>query len=142
MGFKEIVQKLTGGKSENKEMIKQFERQVRTQRIVEDRLKSANERELERFKNEDREEQIKSALQIARNKKRDDIAFGHNILDTKNVTSDAQWHVLREKNMFKNNRGNMFVGNKSIHKNNPNLLHNNPNLFKSGGILKWLQKQF
>ncbi len=59
MGFKEIVQKLTGGKSENKEMIKQFERQVRTQRIVEDRLKSANERELERFKNEDREEQIK-----------------------------------------------------------------------------------
>jgi len=30
---------------------------------------------------------LNTALQIARNKKRDDIAFGHNILDTKNVTS-------------------------------------------------------
>jgi len=70
MGFKEIVQKLTGGKSENKEMIKQFERQVRTQRIVEDRLKVLMNESLRDLKNEDREEQIKSALQIARNKKK------------------------------------------------------------------------
>ena len=57
----------------------------------------------------------------------DDIRFGHNPLDVKNITAGTQWEVMKERNMFKG-KSNMFGNKGNIHKSNPNLL-------KSGNML-------
>ena len=135
MGFKEIVQKLTGKQNSRKELIKRIDDQMRAERIVEDRTKSSNERELERFMREEREEQIKEALEFQRKKRDDDIKFGHNPLDVKNITNHTDWEVLKERNMFANQK-NIFVGQPSVLKGDPRLLKSNPHLMDNGNVLK------
>ena len=128
MGFKEILERLGEKQRERKEMIQQLDEQVRIQALVEARQKSSNERELEGYIDEDREEIIKIKLEQMRKKRDHDIKFNHNALDVKNITSGTDWEVLKERNQFTNN-GNMFAGNQNIHKSNKKLL-------KSGNILK------
>lgn len=135
MGFKEIVQKLTGKQSGRKELIKRIDDQMRAERIVEERTKSSNERELERFMREEREEQIKEALEFQRKKRQNEIAFDHNPLDVPNITNHVDWEVLKERNMFANQR-NMFVGQPSVLKGNPEMFKTNRQLMENGNVLK------
>ncbi len=88
-------------------------------------MKSSNERELERYQDEDREEEVKEALDYMRKKRQEDINFNHNPIDAENITSHVAWSVLKEKNMFAGKKKNMFVGQ-------PSVLHSNRNLLKSG----------
>ena len=128
MGFKEIIQKLRGSNEEGKARFKMAEQDQRIQEILEARKKSANERELERYINEEREKSIKEQLEFMRKKRDEDIKFGHNPLNVKNITSHTDWEVLKERNMFKK-QNNIFVGNGNIHKNNPKLLQNNRKMY-------------
>lgn len=127
MGFKDIINQFGKKAKERKQMIKDLDEKLRIQKLVEDRQKSSNERELERFMKEDREESIKEQLQAMRKKRQKDIAFGHNPLDTPNITNHTDWEVLKERNLF-SGKGNMFTKSKSILNNNPNLLKNNMRL--------------
>lgn len=129
MGFKDIVSKLGEKGKKRKELIRDLDEQVRIQKLVEDRQKSANERELEKFMNESREKQITEQLKIARKQKQDDITFNHNPLDVPNITNKTEWSVLKEKNQFTNKKS-MFSDQPLIHKSNPKLLKN----------AKWLMK--
>lgn len=108
-------------------MIRQIDQEIRLRKLVEDRQKSSNERELERFMREEREDQIKESLDVMRKKRQRDISFGHNPLNTPNITNHVDWEVLKEKNMF-NNKSTLF-------KNDGSVLKNNPNLLKSGSVL-------
>ena len=127
MGIKDFIEKLGERSRHRKELMRSVEEQTRIQQIVEDRQKSSNERELERFMKEEREEQIKEALQFQRQKRDEDIKFGHNPLNAKNIMK-SQWEVLKEKNQFAN-KGNMFVGHEAtVMRNNPKLLRNNKRL--------------
>lgn len=128
MGFKELIEKLGEKQRNRKEMIRQLDDNVRIHKLVEDRQKSSNERELERFQNEDREENIKHALETMRKKRDHDIKFNHNALDVENITNHTDWEVLKERNMF-GGRQNMFANQNNIHKSNHKLLN-------SGNILK------
>ena len=110
-------------------MINQMADQIRFQKIAEDRMKSANLRELERYIDEEREEAIKEQLEFARKKRNDDIARGHNPLDVKNVTK-TEWELLKEPNIFAK-KSNMLDGENNVMKNNPNLLKSNGSLLKS-----------
>lgn len=127
MGFKEVLSKLGERKRQDKEMLRLAEKKMRIQKVLEERQLSANERELNRFMDEEREEEIKEALEMMRRKRRDDISFNHNPLNVKNITNHTEWEVLKEKNMF-NKKGNMFSNQEFIHKNNPKLLKNNRRL--------------
>jgi hypothetical protein len=120
MGFKEIISKIGEKQRERKALLRQVDDEFRVQKMVEDRQKSANERELERFMKEEREDMIKQHLEIMRKKRDKEIKFGHNPLDTPNITNHVDWEVLKERNMFMNN-GNIFMNQEFIHKNNPNL---------------------
>lgn len=124
MAVKEFIQKMGEKQKERKALFKAAEERLKIQKILEERQKSANERELERFINEDREEQIKEELERVRKRREQDIRFNHNPLNVENITSGTQWEVLKEKNMF-NNSKNLFSKSNFIHKNNPNLLNNN-----------------
>lgn len=117
--------------NERKEKIRIMDENLRLQQLVENRQKSADERELERFMEEDRQEKISEALKAIRKKRDQDIKFNHNPLNVKNITSGTQWEVMKEKNMFSGkNSKSMFSNQGFIHKNNPNLLKNNTRLIK------------
>jgi hypothetical protein len=120
MSFKEIVERFGERSKRRKEMVRDLDEQVRIQKLVEDRAKSANERELERFMRENREEHIKLELGKARKMRQDQINFGNNPLDVKNITSHTDWNVLKEKNLF-NKKSNMFSNQEFIHKNNDKM---------------------
>jgi len=135
MGFKEVIKKIGEKNRKRKEIIESMSDHARFQKLVEDRMKSANERELERYMNEDREEMIKHKLEFARKKRDHDIKFNHNPLDAKNITNSVEWEVLKEKNQFTNN-SNMFSGQESVLKNNNKLLKTNHKLLKGGNLFK------
>lgn len=128
MGVKEFFQRLRERKEAKKEMFQQAEAQMRIQQLLEERQKSANQREMERYDKEDYEKAIKERLDYMRKKREHDISFNHNPLDAPNITNHVDWEVLKERNMFKGKR-NSFSNQKFIHKDNKKLLKNNKKLF-------------
>lgn len=135
MGIKDLIKGLGSKQRDRKQLIRQIDDQMRAEKIVEERTKSANERELERFYKEEREEQIKVALDHERKKRESDIKFNHNPLNVKNITNHTDWEVLKERNQFANQK-NMFVGQPSCLKNNPNLFKTNNQLMNNGNVLR------
>lgn len=129
MGFKDLLSKLSGKGSANREMINQMANQLRMERIAQERQLSPNERELLRLRNEDREESIKEQLEFARKKRDYDINHSHNPLDVKNVTK-TEWELLKTPNIF-SKKSTMLDGENTVMRNNPNLLKSNGRLLKS-----------
>jgi len=129
MGVKELLQKLSGKGNKNREMVNSMANQLRLERMAHERQLSPNERELKRLRNEDREESIKNELEFARKKRDDDIKFGHNPLDTPNITK-TEWEILKEPSQF-SKKSTMLDGENTVMRNNPNLLKNNGSLLKS-----------
>jgi len=130
MGFKEIVKNFGSKNKEKREILKRMLEQDRMENTVEERKKSANQRELESYHKENYESKIKEELEYMRKKRRDDITFNHNPIDVKNITSGTQWEVLKEKNQFKS-RGNMFANQPSTLRGDKNLLKNKKSVLKS-----------
>jgi len=120
MGIKEIVNGLKKKRDKKKEMLEQAKLQDNIQKKVEDMKKSTNERELEMLMEEEREKAIENKLKALKKRKKDDIRFNHNPLDTKNITNSTEWEVMKERNMFKNNN-NMFANEKNLFTNGRNL---------------------
>lgn len=135
MGIKDFIKKLGEKQRSQKELIKQIDDQVRAEKLVEERQLSSNERELNRYMKEDREERIKEALEYQRKKRDYDIKFNHNPLNVKNITNHTEWEVLKERNMFANQR-NMFVNQPSVLKGNKNMFKTNRNLMNNGNVLR------
>ena len=79
---------------------KAYEEEIRIQERALEKKKSANERELERYQKEEREEQIKGALEYYRKRREHEINFNHNPLDTPNITNHTEWEILKERNIF------------------------------------------
>lgn len=128
MGFKDVIEKFGRKQKERKERMRLADEELKIQEVLEERRKSANQRELERYMKEDREKEIKETLEYYRKKRDYDINYKHNPLDVPNITAKTQWNVLKEKNQFTNN-GCMFVGQRNIHKSNKKLLKNNKSLY-------------
>lgn len=135
MGFKDIIKNMGEKSQAKKDYLNAIQEKMRFHQIAEDRMKSSNERELERFQKEEREENIKEALDYQRKKRENDIRFNHNALDTPNITNHTEWDVLKEPNQFTNN-GNMFVGQKSVLKNDNKLLKSNKKMYSGGNLFK------
>ena len=136
-----MVQNMRSNSKEKKMLLKKMLEQDRMENIVIERRKSSNLRELERYIKENQEKSIKEELDKARKARSNDIRFGHNPLDVKNITSSTQWEVMKERNMFKG-KSNMFEGQGNIHKSNPNLLksgnvlsHGSMFMHKGGGLI-------
>lgn len=133
MSFKEIIQRMGEKGKARKELLRRMDEQVRMEKIIEDRQKSSNERELLRYQNEDREAMIKEHLEFARKKRQRDIDFGHNPIDAENIIK-TEHEILKDPNIF-SKKSNMFTNQNSIMHNNPNLLKTNKKLLKSNDKL-------
>lgn len=129
MGFTEILARARERKRAKKELISSMDERLRAEEILMERRKSSNERELEKFMDEEREENIKVKLEDMRRRRKDDISFNHNPLFVKNITSKTDWEVLKEKNLFKG-KGSSILNQGFIHKNSSKLLKNEKWLFK------------
>lgn len=96
MGIREFLERLRS----KKEKYKEFDEDMRVQEVYAERKKSANERELEKFMDKEREKNIKDKLEYYRKKEKKDIEFGHQILKTKNMFDKEKKVVLKEKKLF------------------------------------------
>lgn len=128
MGISDLIERARERGRERKEMIRKMDEQIRAEETLSNRRKSANERELEQFMKEDREERIKFQLDHARKTREEDIKFNHNPLNVKNIMK-SEWEIMKERNMFKN-KPSMFANQQFIHKNNPKLLKSNMRLMR------------
>ena len=99
MGIKEVLAKM----AERKNKFKELEEDFQLRKKLEDRQKSANERDLERYLKEQREDEIKKSLESFRKKQADDFWASNQL--SKNNMSKNQNNILKQKNIFKLNSG-------------------------------------
>jgi len=91
------------------EDFKAAEKEVKIQKIIEQRQKGSNERELERFVEEDRQRTIKEQLEQFRNKEKEKMRT--NIFKGKNIFKGHKSILHQDDKMFDlkmQNQGNMF----------------------------------
>ena len=103
-----LLQRLIRGTTEEtkeyKMKFKQAEQDMKIMRTLEERQKSANERELEAHMKRLREDDIKSKLDTIRKQEGKELWKGkHNILDKGTSILKNDRPMLKEKNIFKNN---------------------------------------
>jgi len=108
MAISDILNKFLQRKKQFKEM----QAQQRMQELIEERKLSANERELNRYMNEEREEAIKRKLQQIHKFKNDEIWHGKTMLATPNMFRGGgsimnQPSMLRERTNILN-QGRLF----------------------------------
>lgn len=134
MTVKEFIQNMGRKSKERKELLRKMKEQDYLENKIQEMKLSSNERELNRYVKENREEQVKKQLDYYRKKRDADIKFNHNPLNVKNITNHTDWQVLKERNMFKGNN-NIFTNQQFIHKSNRKLL-NSGNCLKGKYLFK------
>lgn len=82
MGIREIIEKFRGGDSAK---FKEFAQERAIERKWQEKQKSANERELERYLEEERQRHIKAELEWMRKKRDSEFKREHKVLAGKNI---------------------------------------------------------
>lgn len=108
MGITDIIKKWSENKKELKQKFKEAETEQKIQKMLEERQKSSNERELERYVKEEREKKIKSQLDKIHKQQTKEMWKSNAILkkgksilhdDKKALACDKP--ILKQKNIFK-----------------------------------------
>ena len=111
MGLMDIIKKFSENRQLNKEKFKQAEQDMLIQKKLEERQKSANERELERFIEEKREANIKIELDKIRKIKTKMAWKDSSILNKGKSILNSDKHILgKGKSVF--TKQNIFLSNK------------------------------
>ena len=111
MGLMEMIRKIGENKKEVKQRMTEAAQDRRIQKVLDEREKSSNERELERHMRDEREAQIKLKLEQIRNQKNHENWKGNNFQGKATMLKDDR-PILKEKNLFKQKK-NAFLDNKS-----------------------------
>ena len=111
-----LIQNLVKGMGENKkeikEKFKQAQQELKVQTMLEERNKSANQRELERYVKEANEKAIKEQLDKIHKKQNADNWKGDSILKSQtNILKGEKSVLTGNKKLF--NQKNIFLDNKS-----------------------------
>jgi|TARA_R100000093_G_scaffold70867_2_gene45018 hypothetical protein len=108
MGLRDLLDRF----KERKSQLKHAQDDDMVQTTVVQRKKSANERELERFNEEEREKNIKIQLERIRKQKRDEFFHGPSLLKQKNIFKGHDNILTDNKKLMSND--NMFKGKGSF----------------------------
>lgn len=106
MGIRDFLDRLRMKKAKYKD----YAEDMHIQEQYLERKKSANERELERYIDEDREVKIKSELEKWRKKKKHEMEYNHQILNTKNMFANEKPVIMKQKRLFMGNS----MGNNAV----------------------------
>lgn len=116
MGIRDILAKLTGRNEEKSRKYKELEEDFLLRKKLEERQKSANERELERFMKEKREERIKTELQAFRDKQKHETWSSNTMLNKGASILKNDRPILKEPDVIRimkshdSMKGNMLNG--------------------------------
>lgn len=105
----DIIKKIAERKAINKAKFKEAEENIKIERVLEERSKSANRRELERHMKEQEEIQIKKQLDLIRKKQNHENWKGTNMMKGTSILKNDR-PILKEKNIFKNRKSNNLLG--------------------------------
>ena len=107
-----MIQNILKKMSEKKAKIKALEEDRRVEQAVDEKMKSSNQRELEKFLKRQQEDKIKVELEKFRIKQRNETWRGNNILSQKNIFRGHTSVLTDNKKLFKgtkqNQKGGMF----------------------------------
>jgi len=106
MGIFDMIRKWNDRKKLKTEKFKQMQEDYRLNKILEERQKSANERELERYFEEQRQKQITEELKKIRVQKNHEMWKGNNIGGKATMLKDDR-PILKEKNIFIDHRNDV-----------------------------------
>lgn len=111
MTIMDLIRKMSGRKAVTKAKYKEAEEDLRIHQLLEERQKSSNRRELERYYKEAEEEKIKIELDKIRHGKTSESWSGKNSLMNQKMTilkNDKP--ILMEKNIFLDNQTKVPMG--------------------------------
>jgi hypothetical protein len=110
MGLMDVIRRMANKKSERSEKFKQMEEDYRLNKMLMDRQKSSNERELESIMKKRREDNIKQQLDSIHKKQTRDTWSDHSILKSSNILKEdkkimsSDKPILHQKNIFLDNK--------------------------------------
>jgi hypothetical protein len=107
-----IANKISGEKGDFKRRFKEAQENQKIEKLLEQRNKSSDERELESHLKRMREDDIKSKLEKIHNQQNKDNWKSNSILSQKATMLKNDKPILKEKNIFKNEK-NLFIDNKN-----------------------------
>ena len=103
-----MIRKYNEKKAVTKQRYKEAEDEMRIQRLLEEKQKSSNRRELESHIKEKEEAEIKEALDRIRKKKQQDSWSGKDsIMNSKMNILHEDRPILKEKNIFMDHRNDI-----------------------------------
>lgn len=124
MSIMDVVRKMGKKKEESSRRFKEMQEQDRLDIMLEERKKSANQRELEKHFKDKTEENIKRQLEVIRKQRNRETWKGDSILKSEtNILHTDKNALSSGKSMFKEK--NIFLGHKS-----------NSMMVKKGGFFK------
>jgi hypothetical protein len=115
MGLMNIIKRMADKKSERSEKFKQMEEDYRLNKMLMDRQKSSNERELESIMKKKREENIKNQLDKLHKQETKKMWRDSSVLKSSNLLKEDikicrdDRPILKQKNIFTNKK-NLFRG--------------------------------
>jgi len=110
MGLMDVIRRMANKKSERSEKFKQMEEDYRLNKMLMDRQKSSNERELESIMKKKREDNIKKQLNAIHKQQTKDTWSDHSILKSSNILKEDKKimrdnkPILHQKNIFLDNK--------------------------------------
>lgn len=111
MGLMDLIRKMSGKKQVTKQKYKEAEEDLRIHQLLEERQKSSNRRELERYMKEAEEEKIKETLDKIRHQKTsDDWGGKSSLMNQKMTILKNDKPILMEKNIFLDNQTKVPMG--------------------------------
>jgi len=110
MGIKDLINRF-GSKDE---MLKQALEQRRVEKRVMELEKTSNERELERFMKEEREDMIKKELEEFRAKRQKEYQYGNKILQVRNMFKGGKNDVLKDNKKLLKTDHKLLKGGKRL----------------------------
>ena len=105
MGIIDIIRKMQEKKAITKARFKEVESEEKIHKLIEERKKSSNRRELEKYVKDQEEIQIKNQLDKIRKKQQEDNWSGKNSLVNQKMTIlQDDKPILMQKNIFLDNK--------------------------------------
>jgi aminopeptidase N len=110
MTIMDLIRKMSGKKQATKQKYKEAEEDLRIHQLLEERQKSSNRRELERYYKEAEEEKIKEALDKIRHEKtHNDWSGKSSMMNQKMTILNNDRPILMEKNIFMDNQNKIPI---------------------------------
>ena len=104
MGIMNFIKGMMSNRDASKQRFKEIQEEQRIQKIVEERTKTANERELERYYEEERQRKINEELEKIRKVKTRQAWTANDFIGQKTTILKDENPILKQKNIFKGSK--------------------------------------